>query len=89
MHSNLFLMHVLNTQIGAKDIYTEKFKDAEKETEKEVEEVEGVIKEAQNEHDVLKTFAEGADAPREIPPLYPLSRHLPIYLTFFLCRAVK
>lgn len=48
-----------------KDYYKAEFEEAEKATEKEVEEVEAVIGEAQNEHKVLEIFAKGADAPRE------------------------
>jgi len=49
-------------QLG-KDFYKEAFKEAEEKTEKEVEEVEAVVKEAQAEHKVLEIFAKGADAP--------------------------
>mmetsp|Transcript_12137 Transcript_12137/g.23928 ORF Transcript_12137/g.23928 Transcript_12137/m.23928 type:complete len:148 (+) Transcript_12137:3-446(+) len=50
-------------ELLGKEFYVEEFKEAEKTTEKEVEEVEAVVKEAQAEHKVLEIFAKGADAP--------------------------
>ena len=46
------------------DFYVEKFEEALKDEayEKNVEEVKTAIDEGKNEHDILKVFAEGADA---------------------------